>query len=158
MTAVARRQLSSNSGRPVAWRTLTARAGHVGQDVGDDGGCLGWQDKSAWEKTQRWERENGSDSSLVRILDCKKTQTPRVQEKSRYLVFLSIHFTSPDVCRKVHAAQAKDRSSVSAVNTSSTALAVTTYEIPPQYHLPHPCSALSSLVIFHSLTLRSFPD
>ena len=68
------------------------------------------------------------------------------------------HPISPDVCRKVHAAQAKDRSSVSAVNTSSTAHAVTTYEIPPQYHLPHPCSALSSLVIFHSLTLRSFPD
>ena len=111
MLKTAVRLQGDSSGRPVAWQTLTARARHVGQDVGDDGGCLGWQDKSAWEKTQRWERENGSDSSLVRILDCKKTQTPRVQEKSRYLVVLSIHFTSPDVCRKVHAAQAKDRSS-----------------------------------------------
>jgi hypothetical protein len=145
MTAVARRQLSSNSGRPVAWRTLTARAGHVGQDVGDDGGCLGWQDKSAWEKTQRWERENGSDSSLVRILDCKR---PKHQESKRnHVTLYSSASISPHLTSVAKCMQPKQKTAHPC--QPSTPAAQPTQSLPTRYrrnttcHIPAlPCQVL----------------
>lgn len=94
-----------------------------------------------------------SESSTVKRLKHQESKRNHVTLYSS--ASISPHLTSVAKCMQP---KQKTAHPCQPSTPSSTAHAVTTYEIPPQYHLPHPCSALSSLVIFHSLTLRSFPD